>query len=762
MFQIVKNKKSGLRDQILKLVSQKGYKPKKARALAQAIDLPNNLFPEFEAVLEQLIEQGKLKRGKFNRIESSSPAQSRHSLRGILRRVSSGNGYVTLLDSRSSNREDDLFVQRSDLGDAQSGDEVLVHLLNRTRSGGQRCARIIKVLNRSTTRFVGSYFEEQGQGYVFIDGNDFEEAIWLGDVQHDSIEEDDMVLIEMIKFPSRNGVGEGVLLEVLGPRGATGVDTLTIIHEFGLPTDFSPASIEQASKQAADFDETDFQGRLDLTLDTIITIDPKDARDFDDAISLVQTDNGHWHLGVHIADVSHFVQPNTPLDDEALKRGTSVYLPTKVIPMLPEVLSNGLASLQQGRIRFVKSVFIEFDEKGIPVDTRFSNSVIKVKKRFHYKQVMDFLQEPEKQKGKLDEKVYRLLLDMQKLARLLRKRRFNAGALELNMPETRLKFNKQGKVSGAYIVENDESHQIIEEFMLAANIAVARELTLRGVNFLRRVHAPPALDKAKLFGEFVTSLGLELPERPSRYDLQKLLDQTAGTPLERAVHYSLLRSLKQAEYSPEKEGHYALAVEDYCHFTSPIRRYPDLTVHRIVDRLLIRGKKYQGESVEKILQIASHCNETSRRAERAERDLAKFNLLEYMEQRLGDEFDAIITGVERFGFFCQTEDVPAEGIVHISTLERIDRFDFDRETHCLIGRRTDIRLQLGAKVRVKVASVDLSRRVLNFTLEKVYRSSAEETKKNSSRKRAGSNSKKSAQSRKKSSGNRKRKRRSAR
>ncbi len=744
-----------MRDQILKAVSQKGYKPVKARALAGVLNLPKKKFSEFETVLEQLVDERKLKRGKFNRIEVRSAEKSRSSLRGILRRVSSGNGYVTLLDSKTTSRDNDVFVQRNDLGDAQSGDEVLVHLLSRTKSGGQRCGRVIEVVSRSTTRFVGSYFEEQGQGYVFIDGNDFEEAVWLGDVQTDQIEEDDMVLVEMVKFPKHTSVGEAVLVEVLGPRGATGVDTLTIIHEFGLPTDFSPASIEQASQQAADFDETDFQGRLDLTLDTIITIDPKEARDFDDAISLVQTDNGHWHLGVHIADVSHFVQPNTPLDEEALKRGTSVYLPTKVIPMLPEVLSNGLASLQQDRIRFVKSVFIEFNKEGIPVDTRFSNSVIKVKQRFHYKQVMDFLEAPEKQKGDLDDKVYQLLLDIQKLAKKLRGRRFSAGALELNMPETRLKFNKQGKVSGAYITENDESHQIIEEFMLAANIAVARELTSRGVHFLRRVHAAPATDKAKLFGEFVESLGLELSKHPSRFEFQKILDQTAGTPLERAVHYALLRSLKQAEYTPEVEGHYALAVEDYCHFTSPIRRYPDLTVHRIVDRLLIRGDQYQGESIEKILQIATHCNDTSRRAERAERDLTKLKLLEYMEQRIGEEFDGIITGVERFGIFCQLKQVPAEGITHISSLEKIDKFDFERETHCLTGKRTGIRLQLGSQVRIKVASVDLGRRVLNFTLEKVYKATPEKSKspKRAVKKRPGSDAQESPSSKKRTSKN---------
>ncbi|MBL4886094.1 MAG: ribonuclease R [Planctomycetaceae bacterium] len=743
---IVKNKTSVLSKSVLELVSQNDYKPMKLRAIAAKVKLPRDLFSVLEEVVEKLISEKKLKWGKSNRIElahreSSSGKDSRKRLQGILRKVSSGNGYVTLLDAKPGDRDQDVFVQSNDLSDAQSGDEVIIYLTKYTKSSGQRCGRVAEVVKRATTRFVGSYFEEQDQGYVFLDGNDFEEAVWIGDIQSRQVEPDDIVVIDMVKFPTSQTVGEAVLVEVLGPRGETGVDTLAIIHEFGLPTEFSEEALAQAQQQAADFDETDFQDRLDLTLDTVVTIDPVDARDFDDAISLVQTDDKHWHLGVHIADVSHFVQPNTPLDVEALRRGTSVYLPTKVIPMLPEILSNGLASLQQDRIRFVKSVFIEFTEEGIPVDTRFANSVVKVKQRFSYEQAMEFLDDPEKQQGQLDEKVYHLLLNMQKLARKLRKRRFSQGALELNMPETRLKFDTHGKVSGAFVAENDESHQIIEEFMLAANVAVARGLTSRGVHYLRRTHGVPAADKMKIFGDFVESLGLELPKNRSRFDLQHLLDQTAGTPLERAVHYAFLRSLKQAEYSPAEEGHYALAAEDYCHFTSPIRRYPDLTVHRIVDRLLIRGEKYKGESYEKIQQTATHCCDTSRRAERAERDLTKLKLLEYMEQRVGEEFEAVITGVERFGIFSQALEVPAEGMTHISSLEKVDKFDFEREAHCLIGRRTGIRLQLGARILIKVAHVDISRRLLNFSLEKVFKtaSTKSEGARKATKKRPGSN-----------------------
>jgi len=504
------------------------------------------------------------------------------------------------------------------------------------------------------------------------------------------------------------------------------VDTLTVIRSFDLPDAFPADVLDEAREAAEAFDETDLAGREDLTNDTIITIDPATARDFDDAISLTRdADTGHWHLGVHIADVGHFAPPGSALDREARNRGTSVYLPQRVIPMFPELISNGLASLQQGKRRYVKSVFMEFTADGKPVHTRFANAVIKTKRRFTYEQVMavyeahapaDDKKKPVARRKKepiadLEPEVLALLLRMRELAVILRGRRFKRGALELNMPEVELEYDAAGKVTGAHFVVNDLSHQVIEAFMLAANEAVAEHLAGLGVPFLRRVHPPPDEFKLKAFADFVRILGYDLRKATDRFSLQRILAQSADKPERHAVHYALLRSLKQAVYSPYEEEHYALASRNYCHFTSPIRRYPDLTVHRQLDQWIRTGRV--GGNVTELAGIGDHCSKMERRADAAERELVKLRLLDYLADRIGTEFDAIITGVAEYGFFAQAEQLPVEGRVHISTLSD-DYYVFDESVHTLEGRRTKKRYRLGDKVRVEVVRVDPVRRQVDF------------------------------------------------
>ena len=601
------------------------------------------------------------------------------------------------------------------------------------RGGGQRCGIITDIVERATNVFVGSYSEDQDAGWVTIDGKDFNEPIWVGDPGAKGAQPGDKVVIEMLRFPSHRQDGEAVLTKVLGPRGQVGVDTQTIIHEYGLPDEFPEEVLEDARIESENWDEALLDGRDDLTKTTIVTIDPADARDFDDAISLRQSDDGHWHLGVHIADVAHFVQPGTELDREAERRGTSVYLPTKVIPMLPEVISNGLASLQEKRIRFAKSAFIEFTAEGIPVETRFASTAIKVTKRFAYEQVMPLINSglAATQRGassrkrpqgvakppRVSAKVHKLLCDMHTLAMILRRRRFAKGALEMDMPEIKLTFDKQGRVSGAVEREHDESHQIIEEFMLAANIAVAVELARRNLPFLRRTHGEPSPVKLKAFAEFVKSLGYKLTNPQSRSGIQKVLNKAKDSAESQAVNYALLRSMKQAEYSPFDVGHYALAEEDYCHFTSPIRRYPDLLVHRLLEGIIEQRRSHTGASEQELVRLGRHCSSTERRAERAERELTKIKLLSYLEERIGTELEAVITGVDNYGFFCRGLELPAEGLVHVSTLPGHDYWDYDRATMTLTGRRTNQSFRLGDRVKVTVAHVDVDRRELDFHFE---------------------------------------------
>jgi ribonuclease R len=714
---------SSLEQRILDYVNRPEYEPVKPRNLAKRLDIPKKRLDELRETIDRLQAAGQIRVGGSGRIKPRTPAGL---IAGVMRKRSSGVGYLVPHEPRPAEVTGDIYVAPEDMRDAHNGDEVLVRLTSRRGPGGRRCGIVIEVVERATNVFVGTYIEEAEQGYVSIDGTNFNEPVWVGDPGAKGAREGDKVVIEMIRFPTQHQQGEAVLTKVLGPRGEPGVDTLSIIHEFGLPDEFPDEVLEEARIEAENFSEDQLGGREDLTGEITVTIDPADARDFDDAISLRRSDDGHWHLGVHIADVAHFVQPGTALDREAQLRGTSVYLPTKVIPMLPEVLSNALASLQEQRVRYTRSAFIEYTADGIPVHARFANTAIRVTKRFAYEQVLPIIEgtegegnpAPRRKSGAtaVPASVRKLLCDMRELARLLRGRRFEAGAVNLDLPEIKLDFDQEGRVSGAHEVVHDESHQIIEEFMLAANIAVATKLADKGLEFLRRVHADPSESKMRAFGEFASALGYPLKNPQSRHELQRLLKRLSGQREERAVHYALLRSFKQAEYSPFDVGHYALAEQNYCHFTSPIRRYPDLTIHRWIDALLTGNRTYRGPRGEELLRLARQCSATERRAAEAERELVSLKLLAYLETRIGTELDAVITGVDRYGFFCRGTALPAEGLVHVTTLSSGDYYDYDKSAQLLVARRSGEQFRLGDLVRVQVARVDVDRRELDFRL----------------------------------------------
>jgi ribonuclease R len=405
------------------------------------------------------------------------------------------------------------------------------------------------------------------------------------------------------------------------------------------------------------------------------------------------------------------VPPGSALDREARARGTSVYLPQRVLPMLPELIANGLASLQQGKVRYTRSALLDFTPQGQRTEARFVNSAIRVRKRFSYEQVSAILADPAGEGVRLDPEVLQLLLRMRDLAMILRRRRVKRGALELTLPETELEYDDHGRVAGAHFVKHDVSHQIIEEFMLAANEAVAEQLARLDVPFLRRVHPAPEPSKLEAFVDFANSLGYKLRGHADRFSLQRILEQSAARPDVYAVHYALLRSLKQAVYSPEAEGHYALASDTYCHFTSPIRRYPDLTIHRLIGQWLRTGRAGSDET--ELAGLGEHCSKTERRAAMAERELIKLKLLHYLEERLGLEMEAIITGVADYGFYAQGREMPVEGLVHVSTLLD-DYYYYEEATHSLTGRRTQRHYRLGDKVKVTVVRVDRQRRQLDL------------------------------------------------
>tara|TARA_R110002111_G_scaffold261826_3_gene335859 strand:- start:76737 stop:79019 length:2283 start_codon:yes stop_codon:yes gene_type:complete len=703
---------------ILEYVTRPGYTPVREKSLLKKVGGSKSSSTEFEQAMQNLRLRKDILVSDSGLIR---PVKKEDWIAGMIKKTSSGAGYLIPHHKPDDIAHDqrhagDLYISERDLGDAQTGDEVYGTVINRRRSGGQLCGRVVEIIERASTTFVGTYFEAQGEGYVHVDGKIFNSPIHVGDPGAKGVSSEDKVVIDILHFPSKNYLGRGVISKVLGPHGKPGVDLLSIIYEFGIPLDFPEEVLEEAREQASLFDEKKLGNRRDLTKETIVTIDPADARDFDDAISLSRNERGHWVLGVHIADVAHFVKEGSVLDREAKSRGTSVYLPGRVIPMLPEIISNGLASLQEGQVRFTKSAFIEFTPDGVPVHTEFANSAINVTQRFAYEQVMPLIEERDTEGENVSPHVRDLLKNMHHLAMTLRKRRFAAGSLELHISEVRLTFDEQHRVTGAVEREHDESHQIIEEFMLAANISVAEAFNDRKLRFLRRVHPSPELPRQVAFAEFANALGFTLNKVQSRKDLQRIVEEVHGTPVEQAINYALLRSLKQAEYTDEELGHYALAVDHYCHFTSPIRRYPDLTIHRMIDDILERPDKGKGQSPQGLRQLGHELSLRERRAESAERELTKVKLLSWMIDKNIKTLKTMITGVETFGLFCRGTDVPVEGLLHISRLGKHDYFHQDVAKFSIVGERTGQEFRVGDYLTVEVEKIDLDRRELDFRL----------------------------------------------
>ena len=655
-----------LQSAIITFVNQPDYQPVKPRVIARRLGLPKEDAADVRRAVKQLVRQGKLSYASNHLVrpaeekapsppaplpqggearlavpsplpqaeeETSAPLSPRKRRRserarprviGVFHRTQKGFGFVRPAPASSGEESQqgkadggetqDIFVPGKYTLDAATGDVVAVEVKH-LRHGqadarpGPR-GRVVEVLERQTRQFVGTYFESQGSAFVQIDGTLFAQPILVGDPGVKNARPDDKVVMEMIRFPSPMREGEGVITEVLGPQGKPGVDTLSIIREFNLPEEFAGDAMDEARQEADRFDES-IEGRLDLTGQTVITIDPVDARDFDDAISLERHDNGDWRLGVHIADVSHFVRPRTALDREAHDRGTSVYLPDRVLPMLPELISNGLASLQPDKVRYTKTVFMEYTPAGVRTHTEFHSAAIRSARRLTYEQVDAFLADREAWRKKLGEKVHDLLGRMHELAMLLRRRRVKHGSLMLTMPEVKIDLDAEGRVAGAHVVEDTESHQVIEEFMLAANESVAELLREKGVPFLRRIHESPSPLKLRALTEFVRELGLPVSGLHDRFELQQLLDKVAAAPEQHAVNYAVLRAMQRAVYSPKEEGHYALASDCYCHFTSPIRRYPDLHIHRLLDELIRNHKPrlHLGELVVWVSTAATANNE---------------------------------------------------------------------------------------------------------------------------------------------------------
>jgi len=715
-----------IRELVLALLARKDYRPLNKIDIGRKLDLTASERVALRKMLRELERAGEIARIRKNRYVLPAEADL---IAGKLSIHPAGYGF--LLPEKSG--EPDVFIAAENIGTAMHGDRVVARVLRDTPSDrikGRREGRVIRILERAHDTIVGTLQRSRNFYYVVPDDPRFVHDIYVHPEPYQqpgsAADVGDKVVVRLDAWESRHINPEGDIIEVLGPASMPGIDMLSIIRKYHLPGDFPKDVLDQAERISEQVEAQQREGREDLREEFIVTIDPDDARDFDDAIQVEKTRSG-WRLGVHIADVAAYVEPMSALDREARMRGNSVYLPDRVIPMLPERLSNGVCSLNPGVDRLTHSVFVQFDRHGEVKSTRFARSVIRSAHRLTYKQAYGILRAPPR--NRLGERLHVAW----ELAALLRRKRFQHGSLDLDFPEVKVLVDKQGHPVKLERVENDESHQLIEEFMLAANEAVARELKKRAVPTIYRVHENPDPEKLTEYREFVLSFSYRVGDLTHRAELQRLLASIRGKPEEQALKVALLKSLKRARYSAQPLGHYGLAKANYLHFTSPIRRYADLVVHRALGRDGIplpsgatrttqrrsRSDTPYHPDMGEIASIAEHISATERNAADAEIDAAQMKKLEFfqlqLDQRNPQIFRAAIIDVRNYGLMVELPDALITGLIHVSALTD-DFYSFEPARRQLIGRRSRKRFSVGDQLSVFVARVDTFKRQVDFAI----------------------------------------------
>ena len=638
---------------------------------------------------------------------------------GVVEVLEEGDGLVRRPDARGQREQPEAYVRRRNLKGAMTGDTVLVRRMgHRAKEGDWRVTEgsVQKILNERHQTLVGT-LERDESGEILLVPYDPKQAVDLPVLDADNVPEGHYVVVRI----ERGREPAGRIVEVLGDAGEPGVDVLVVLRHYGIPDEFPPAVLEQAGRRPKDPTPADWEDREDLRDRIVITIDGENARDFDDAISIEKLPNGQFRLGVHIADVAHYVEEGSALDLEAYRRGTSVYYPDRAIPMLPEALSNGLCSLRPHVPRLTTSVFLDLDRDGKVQDRRFAETVIRSTRRMTYTEVRRILEEPQERDLAEYGPVLTCLREMHVLMTILHHSRLKRGSIDFDLPEGNVELGTDGTVVGVIPGERNVAHRLIEEFMLAANEAVAVELDMQGVPALYRVHEPPSPDRLQELKETLRPLGIALKgELTSLHPaaLQQVLARVKDLPEEPFVSSLVLRTMQRAVYRPECWGHYALASKHYCHFTSPIRRYPDLVVHRGL-KALIHGTAHQRAEdtalAARLPTMGEHCSATERRSEQSERDLLQWKKVRFLADRVGETFKGRITGVQPFGLFVQLETYLVDGLVPIRKMGD-DYYLYEAESHRLVGDRTRKVYQLADAVEVELTGVSLRHRGLDLKI----------------------------------------------
>jgi ribonuclease R len=635
---------------------------------------------------------------------------------GVLERHRDGYGFVC----PEGPSGEDVFIRPPALGGAWHGDQVLA-TIERTRQGGRREGRIVRILSRVNKTIVGRY-EQRGRQVLAIPLDErFPDPIWLGREQRHQPQMGDIVTVEITQYPDGTKEAQGKILSILGDINNPDVEVAVVAHEHGLPMEFSPRALNEAEAIPDTISETEIQGRKDLRSIPSVTIDGENARDFDDAVA-VQKDGDNIRLWVSIADVSHYVRPETALDEEAYQRGTSVYFPDRAIHMLPTPLSTGICSLKPDVDRLTMTAEMLFDAKGGVANYQIYPSVIHSHARMTYTDVRKILVDKDPETRSRYHNLIPHFELMESLFTRLRARRVERGSIDFDLPEPEILLDIEGKPENIIRAERNVAHRIIEEFMLAANETVAWHMSRLGLPFLYRVHEEPDPLKVKNFSLFLGAIGIQIDLKGTKKLepklFQKIVSSVEGKPFERTVNLLMLRTMKQARYSEENSGHFGLAAQYYAHFTSPIRRYPDLIVHRLL-REVFHSSRMDGKKKEywkgQLPEIAKHTSRRERVAVEAEREIVDLKKVQFMVDKLGEVYPGYVSGVVSFGIFVELNDLFVEGLAHISTLPN-DRYHFVEEHQVLKGHRTGKTFRLGDPVRVQVARVDVARRRIDFEL----------------------------------------------
>lgn len=695
---------------IYNLICDKHYVPMKIKEIAILLQVSKEDRPELEMVLEELQREGKIeltKRGKYKKLEKVL-------LKGLFIGNQRGFGFVEI-----EGRDEDVFIPESGVGAAIHHDTVEIELLP-GRHGRRAEGVVTRIISHEIKEIVGTFEKCKNFGFVTPDNQKLTKDVFIPLERSKGAVDGHKVVVELTSYGGPGKKPEGKVTKIIGHINDPGADILSVVYGHELPLEFPERVLHQAERVAQEVTLADMEGRLDLRAEEIVTIDGEDAKDLDDGISLTKDEeHGIWHLGVHIADVTNYVQENSALDREALKRGTSVYLVDRVIPMLPHILSNGMCSLNQGEDRLALSCLMDIDEKGNVISHQIAETVICVKRRMTYTSVKKILTDQDEEEIAKYEELVPMFQRMEKLAGILREKRKNRGSIDFDFPESKILLDEKGKPVDIQPYDRNVATKIIEDFMLLANETVAQDYFWQEIPFVYRTHENPDPEKIQQLAAFIANFGYGIKNGHSEIhpkELQKLLARIEDSPEESLISRLTLRSMKQARYTVDCSGHFGLAAKYYCHFTSPIRRYPDLQIHRIIkDNLRGRMNSDKIAHYEAILpEVAEKSSKLERRAEEAEREVDKMKKVEFMQKYIGEIFEGVISGMNSYGFYVELPNT-IEGMVHVNNLYD-DRYYYNEETYEMYGVDSGNVYRMGQRVKVRVLDADKEMRTIDFAV----------------------------------------------